>query len=152
MRLANWKMAMLYKVKHPINSPSVLSEAGTVNPLPRPSLAVCKLVFLSGWQGNSEAVIPLVLVHWVGQRVNELVVVVGGVQTLPRAMLTEALLSHSPTHTHTGLTNRPTHMETRNAVGGLESLMSGAEHNGMAGFTNPVLSLTSVAFLPNTGG
>lgn len=48
MRLANWKMAMLSKVKRPINSLSVLSEAGTVNPLPRPSLAVYELVFLSG--------------------------------------------------------------------------------------------------------
>lgn len=56
---------MLYKMKCPINSPSPPVRGWHCTPT-HPSLheVVCCM------QGNSKAVIPLVLVHWVGQRVN----------------------------------------------------------------------------------
>lgn len=90
MRSANWKMAMLYKVKCPINSLSlsVLSEAGTVTSLSL-SIAVYELVCCEQW--NSGAVIPLVLVHWAGRRVNG----EGGRDTAPGPA------DRGPTLTHT---------------------------------------------------
>lgn len=89
MRSANWKMSMLYKV---LLTRSVLSVAGTVTPLFLSlSLSVYGLVCCEQW--NSEAVIPLVLVHRVGQRVNE--EGGGGNRHRPGAMLTEAPLSHT---------------------------------------------------------
>lgn len=80
---------MLYKV---LLTRSVLSVAGTVTPLFLSlSLSVYGLVCCEQW--NSEAVIPLVLVHRVGQRVNE--EGGGGNRHRPGAMLTEAPLSHT---------------------------------------------------------
>lgn len=117
MRSANWKMSMLYKV---LLTRSVLSVAGTVTPLFLSlSLSVYGLVCCEQW--NSEAVIPLVLVHRVGQRVNE---EGGGQQTPPWGNA-----DRGPTLSHTlyPVTDQHRWIQTRNAVGGLAALMSGPD-------------------------
>lgn len=81
------------------------------------SLVVYELVCCARW--NTEAVIPLVLVHWAGQHVNGW----GGSDTA----LGYADRGPALTHTHTLNTNWPTKMETRDVVGGLETLASGPD-------------------------
>lgn len=76
---------------------------------------MCELV---GWeQWNSEAVIPLVLVHWAGQRVE------GG------GRCTDTAPGHAdrgPALTHTRpVTDQHRWIQTWNAVGGLATLVSG---------------------------
>lgn len=130
MRSAYWKPATRHWVKCSINclSLSVPPETGTTNPLS----AVQE-------QWNSEVVIPLVLVHWAGQRVNG--VGVGG--------------RHRPggcwqrPHSHTlWASNWPTQMDSAEERSGWFSYTGvWAGHNSTVCFPNPLLSVISKFFL-----
>lgn len=133
MRSANLKMATKWNV--PLTLSLCPVRGWHCNP--SPSLAVYELVCCEQW--NSGAVIPLVLVRWIGQRVN------GGRGDRHRP---GACWQRPRSHT-LWTSNCPTQMDSDEERGGwLSDPDVWAGHNGTVCFANPALSVISKFYTP----